>query len=137
MRLAGLHRSGSKLLAPMLLLLIAPAQGPYRSMDELWDEPQPDHQALRQQMLAKYNNLDKQQPTATLNSGEWCGCTTACHQPLLLRTCTLCVCKCGNRFGVGAVHSTTSCSSAPDYAVFGTLLLMHTLTKYLVGCSAG
>jgi hypothetical protein len=47
------------------------AQGPYRTLQDLWDEPQPDLQMLRQQVLARYTNLDKQQPTAQLSSGEW------------------------------------------------------------------
>jgi hypothetical protein len=46
------------------------AQGPYKTLQDLWDEPQPDLQSLRQQVLARYTNLDKQQPTAQLSGGE-------------------------------------------------------------------
>eukprot|EP00775_Hariotina_reticulata_P009976 gene9976-10130_t len=43
--------------------------GPYKTLQDLWDEPQPDYQALKQQVLVRYSNVDKEQPRAQLNSG--------------------------------------------------------------------
>lgn len=51
-------------------IAVVVSQGPYKTLQDLWDEPQPDYQALKQQVLARYSNVDKEQPRAQLNSGK-------------------------------------------------------------------
>lgn len=50
--------------------LVLVPQGPYKSLEDLWDEPQPDYQALREQVRKRYTNIGKQLPSDKLNSGE-------------------------------------------------------------------
>lgn len=64
-------------------------QGPYKTLEDLWDEPQPDQRALRQQVLGRYTNLDKPQPTAQLSSGErhQTHGVTLCYTVFMAYTC--------------------------------------------------